>query len=119
MTVSNIGGEERLIILPDDYETSKTINTFTLPPPSNITSKPRIELFENINGKLYEIRSFQFGKGPSYSHEEDLANDKYHYTKENHPIKSTFIVNTSDPTDGYVFNSSKIHFCSLYDIAFS
>ncbi|CAI4365020.1 CEL_1a_G0011270.mRNA.1.CDS.1 [Saccharomyces cerevisiae] len=119
MTVSNIGGEERLIILPDDYETSKTINTFTLPPPSNITSKPRIELFEDINGKLYEIRSFQFGKGPSYSHEEDLANDKYHYTKENHPIKSTFIVNTSDPTDGYVFNSSKIHFCSLYDIAFS
>lgn len=119
MTTSDIGSEGRLILLPDGYEASKNINTFTLPPPSNITSKHRIELFEDISGKLYEIRSFQFGKGPSYSHEEDLANDKYHYTKENHPIKSTFIVNTSNPSEGYVFKSSKIYFCSLHDITFS
>ncbi|CAI4038142.1 hypothetical protein SMKI_04G4820 [Saccharomyces mikatae IFO 1815] len=119
MTISDIEGEERIIILPDDYDVSKNINSFTLPPPSNIASKPRIELFEDTNGKVYEIKSYQFGKGPSYSHEEDLANDKYHYTKENHPIKSTFIVNTSDPADGYIFKSSKIHFCCLHDVTFS
>ncbi|EJS42260.1 rnh202p [Saccharomyces arboricola H-6] len=119
MTISDFGGEERLIILPEECDASKTINTFTLPPPANIASKPHIELFENTDGKLYKVTSYQFGKGPSYSHEEDLANNKYHYTKENHPIKSTFIVNTSEPTDGYISGSSKLYFCTLHDIAFS
>ncbi|CAI4058752.1 Rnh202p SKDI_04G4910 [Saccharomyces kudriavzevii IFO 1802] len=119
MSTCDIGGEERLLILPDECDASKNINTFTLPPSCNIASKPRLEIFENTDGKLYEIKCFQFGKGPSYSEEEDLANDKYHYTRENNPIKSALMVNTSDSADGYIFKSSKIYFCTLYDIAFS
>ncbi|QID83600.1 hypothetical protein GRS66_006070 [Saccharomyces pastorianus] len=119
MTISKTGGEERLIILPDECDASEIINTFTLPPCSNIASKPLIELFENTDGRLYQVKYFQFGKGPSYSHEEDLANDKYHYTKEDHPIKSTFIMNNSNPADGRILNSSKLYFCTLHDVAFS
>lgn len=119
MTIAKTGGEERLIILPDECDASKIINTFTLPPCSNIESKPLIELFENTDGRLYQVKSFQFGKGPSYSHNEDLANDKYHYAKDDHPIKSTFIVNNSNPADGCILNSSKLYFCTLHDVVFS
>ncbi|CAI4057067.1 hypothetical protein SUVZ_02G3920 [Saccharomyces uvarum] len=119
MTIAKTEGEERLIVLPDECDASKIINTFTLPPCSNIESKPLIELFENTDGRLYQVKSFQFGKGPSYSHNEDLANDKYHYTKEDHPIKSTFIVNNSNSADGCILKSSKLYFCTLHDVVFS
>lgn len=92
---------------------------FSLPHPSNNASKSRVTLLEPTAGEIYELRRHQFSKGCTFNTQADLANERYHYTADQEPIKSTFLINETDRKDGRVMESGDFHFTTKFDLAFS
>lgn len=109
----------RIILLPQNgNSTDLKIELFTLPHPSNNESKTSLKLFTQ-NDKLYQIRNHQFSKSCQFKETENLANDQYHYTHDGSPLKSIFLVNEDDPSDGEIISNSALQISLFYDLAFS
>ncbi|QLG70512.1 hypothetical protein HG535_0A04520 [Zygotorulaspora mrakii] len=95
------------------------ITVFSLPHPSNTSSKQRVRLMLGSNGQLFELRSHVFSKSCKYNAKSDLADDKYHYTTDDQPIKSVFLTNKEDRSDSYVIESGCFQFAAKYDLTFN
>lgn len=118
MTVDD-GTRNTLVVLPSSMAAQQgSYSLFSLPNPSNIASKRRVTLVEPTEGELYQLRCHQFSKGSSYNTQSDLANEKYHYTADQEPLKSTFLTNETDRKDGRVMEAGDIHFTTKFDLAY-
>lgn len=115
MTVSQ-SIERNIIVLPSQCGNDLTI--FELPHPSNNTSKSRIRLFLS-NGKTFQLKRHTFSKGCKYNKAKDVTTDRYHYTHDQKPLKSTFFVNENQREDGLVMEQGDFEFSAKYDLAFS
>ncbi|CCD24071.1 Rnh202p NDAI_0C04110 [Naumovozyma dairenensis CBS 421] len=125
MTVEKLE-PKHIVILPksitqlNDAETEKDIEIFTLPHPTNNPTKSRIPIIQNITtNETFQLISHSFSKGSKYTHQFDLANGKYHYTNDDSPIKSTFLIDENDRSQGYIMESSYFQFSTKYDITYN
>lgn len=109
---------KKIIFLPNGDDLPDKIEIFKFPTPSNNTSKPQLNLFIH-NEKLYQVQDYSFSKSGKYKEVENLASEKYHYNDNGEPIKSTFLINETDRSDGEIISSSLFQISTLYDLAFS
>lgn len=121
MTVTigdDFGGS--IVILPS-FIANKTdlLTIFSLPHPSNNRSKKRINLIGSTEGEIFQLKTHEFSKGCAYNTQSDLANEKYHYTTNEEPLKSTFLINEANRSDGHVMESGTFQIAAKYDIAFN
>lgn len=113
-------GSKKIILLPKELGNITEINIFELPSPSNNLTKPSIRLFKLGNDHhLYQLNTFTFSKGCAHKEKEYLINDSYHYTDDGKPIKSAFIINENDRSDGFILEDSDFEVSTRYDITFS
>lgn len=118
MTVGE-AARDMLVVLPASMVSQQgPYSLFSLPHPSNNASKKRITLIEPTAGEIYELRRHQFSKGCSFNAQSDLANEKYHYTANQEPLKSTFLTNEADRKDGRVMEAGDIHFATRFDLSY-
>lgn len=109
-----------IIVLPSMISSvDQPITVFTLPHPSNNESKERVQLIEPQEGQVYELKSHCFSRGCTFNAQSDLAEDRYHYTNDSQPIKSTLLTNEQNRKDAYVMESGDFQFTTKYDITFS
>ncbi|QLQ80997.1 hypothetical protein HG537_0E03520 [Torulaspora globosa] len=113
------GSKDMLVVLPASVASERVpYSLFSLPHPSNNGSKKRVTLIEPKVGEIYELRRFQFSKGSLFNAQLDLANEKYHYTANQEPLKSTFLINEADRTDGRVMEAGDVHFATKFDLSY-
>lgn len=109
-----------IIVLPSMISSmDQPITVFTLPHPSNNESKERVQLIEPQEGQLYELKSHCFSRGCTFNAQSDLAEDRYHYTNDSQPLKSTLLTNELNRKDAYVMESGDFQFTAKYDITFN
>lgn len=109
---------KKFIFLPNDGVLPDKIEIFNFPTPSNNTSKLQLSLFLH-NQRLYQIQDYSFSKSCKYKEIENLASEKYHYNDNGEPIKSAFLINEADRSDGEIISSSVFQISTLYDLAFN
>lgn len=119
MTVTADSKRWILVLPPSLSNCQEKIELFTLPHPSNIESKKRLQLVEFKGHGIHELRSHQFSKSCSYNEDQDQLEGRYHYTKDAQAIKSTLITNGTDPQDGYVMEHGDFKYFIKYDITFN
>lgn len=107
-----------MILPPSLAGKAESLTVFSLPHPSNIRSKKRVHLIEST-GEVFQLKTHQFSKGCAYNTQSDLANERYHYTANEEPLKSTFLTNEADRSEGYVMESGKVEYAAKHDIAFN
>ncbi|QLL33439.1 hypothetical protein HG536_0E03500 [Torulaspora globosa] len=113
------GAKDMLMILPASMASQQGPHSlFSLPHSSNNASKKRVTLIEPKAGEIYELRRHQFSKGSSFNTQSDLAAEKYHYTANQEPLKSTFLTNEADRKDGRVMEAGDIHFATRFDLSY-
>lgn len=110
--------DKKFIFLPKDGVLPEEIKIFKFPSPSNNISKPSLNLFI-YNEKVYQIQDYSFSKSCKYKEIENLASEKYHYNNDGEPIKSAFLINEADRSDGEIISSNLFQVSTLYDLAFS
>lgn len=110
--------QKKIVFLPKDENTSDKIEIFKFPSPSNNTAKDSLNLFI-YNDKLYQLQDYSFSKSCQYQETENLATEKYHYNSNGEPIKSAFLINESDRSDGQIISTNIFQVSTLYDLAFS
>lgn len=108
-----------LVLPPELVDCKDSLKVFSLPHPSNNTSKERVKLVEFKDKGIYQLKSHEFSRGCSYNEDQDQAEGKYHYTKDGKTIKSTLITNDNDSEDGYVMKDGGFRYLSRFDITFS
>lgn len=117
-----VGSDERrwiLVLPPELVDCKEDTKIFSLPHPSNNSSKERVNLVEFKNKGTYQLKSHEFSRGCSYNKDQDQLEDRYHYTKDGKTIKSTLITNDNDPQDGYVMEDGDFQYLSKMDITFN
>ncbi|GAV56142.1 hypothetical protein ZYGR_0BA00480 [Zygosaccharomyces rouxii] len=108
-----------LVLPPELIDCKENAKIFSLPHPSNNTSKERVQLLEFKGKGIYQLKSHEFSRGCSYSEDQDQTEDKYHYTKDGKTIKSTLVTNENNPQDGYVMENGDFQYLSKTDITFN
>ena len=117
MTIDGQHNEDKhLVVLPKGIHLN--VEIFELPHPSNNISKKPLNILVH-DGQIYQLKTKQFSKGSEYHKQKDLVTDRYHYTSDSQPFKSTFLINTDCRKDGYVLEDSKITYSEKYDLTFS
>lgn len=116
MSTSGLNKERRVLVLPSTIDSD--LKLIRLPHPSNNVSKEPIIIFHH-NDKCYRLNTHTFSKGSQYNQAKDLSTEKYHYTNEQNPLKSTFLTNKSDRMDGYILESGDFRYSTKYDLCFS
>lgn len=121
MTVSSsVALEGSIVVLPLSIANKvDELTHYSLPHPSNNRSKERVSLIESPAGEIFQLKTHEFSKGCSYNTQSDLANEKYHYTADEEPLKSAFFINEADRCDGHVEESGKFRIAVKYDITFN
>lgn len=110
--------QKKIVFFPKDQNTSDKIVIFPFPSPSNNVSKPSLYLFI-YNDKIYQLQDYSFSKSCSYQETENLATEKYHYNNSGEPIKSAFLINEADRSEGQIISNNIFQVSTLYDLAFS
>ncbi|SCU86815.1 LAMI_0D03708g1_1 [Lachancea mirantina] len=107
---------KRVIVVPGDF--GGRIKTLSVPHPSNTSNKAPLELFIHGN-ELFHLEKQAFSRGCSLHKARDAESNKYNYTNDGSPLKSTFVVNTQDRTDALVLETGTFEFSTKFDLAFS
>lgn len=105
-----------LAVLPSGLDTS--VEIFELPHPSNNESKKNLRLF-TLDDQVYQLKTKEFSKGCDYNKQKDLVSDKYHYTSDGQPFKSTFLIDENNRSDGFTMENGSILYSEKYDLTFS
>ncbi|CAR29760.1 ZYRO0G16390p [Zygosaccharomyces rouxii] len=119
MTVGSDSKRWILVLPPELLDCKENAQIFSLPHPSNNTSKDRMQLVEFKGKGIYQLKSHEFSRGCSYTDDQDQAEDNYHYTKDGKTIKSTLVINENDPQNGYVMEDGDFQYLSKTDITFN
>ncbi|EDO16363.1 hypothetical protein Kpol_1051p11 [Vanderwaltozyma polyspora DSM 70294] len=114
------GENKDIIIIPSEVVAlGEQLKVFTLPSPSNNSSKGRVELFQVSNNLVYQIKNHSFSKGSKINNNDDMANDVYHYTRDNETLKSVILTNEQDRSEAYLRENGSFKFALKYDIVYN
>ncbi|SCV03332.1 LAME_0H09582g1_1 [Lachancea meyersii CBS 8951] len=108
---------ELIIALPKKCSVDK-LRVFELPNPSNIESKRPVKVFVH-NGSVFQLKTKSFSQGCEFNRARDSANESYHYTSREEPLKSGILVNNTDRQDGWLLSKGSFEFSTPYDLGFS